>query len=141
VDALRWSEYFQELAADRTGLLASVGVLCDRSSGQRRRIGRPLRAIAYDEGSEVLEVAVGGDPRERPALRYFVSAPRSVTVTEVNGERAILVDDAAGARTLIRLFHRWRPTLSSTALTLSRPAPSPARLSVSDGVGIWDGIG
>jgi hypothetical protein len=97
-----WEDYFTVLGSGR--FLATVQRLNGGSHADGEMLTcQPLRAIAYDPGKDVIELAVGGKAAH-PALRYFVSEPRKITVTESNGARAILVDDAGGVQTFIGLF-------------------------------------
>ena len=99
-----WRDYFLSVAGRR--LVATVQVLTRDfdSEDAEARTCQPLRAIGYDPFEDVLELTIGGQTARAPALRYFVSDPRRITVTESNGARAILVDDASGAQTFIGVF-------------------------------------
>lgn len=99
-----WRKYFHAIAIDSDGVLATVAVIAARADSSQDLPQRPLRDIGYDRSDDVLEVAVGGIVASSATLRYFVSAPRTILVAESDHERAILVDDESGIRTLIRLF-------------------------------------
>ncbi len=101
-----WPGYFGWIAFASSRMLAAVEVV-DECVGVDvpLRVWRPLRAINYDAEEDVLTLAVGGegDGARCLPLRYFVYAPRMVSVTEATDAWAILVKDATGTRTLIRL--------------------------------------
>jgi Family of unknown function (DUF5335) len=101
-----WADYFGSIACQNGGVLATVEVLCEplplQANGNRRR---PLREARYDLDADVLELLIGGSQATERSVRYFISAPRTVSVAEWEGGRAIVVQDASGARTLIRLFN------------------------------------
>jgi hypothetical protein len=101
LEAPRWAEYFSSIATGER-YLASVGLLTGPAQSFPRTAWRPLRAIVYDAEQDVLEVAVAnGTPNT--SLRFFITAPRKVGVEESGAGRAIVVEDASGERTLIRL--------------------------------------
>lgn len=99
-----WAVYFESIALHSERWLASVALGWEPSDEQGARSPRPLRTVAYDPECDELEVAVGGEPWQSPTLRYFVAAPRSITVEEFDHTRAVVVDDSRGLRTLIRFF-------------------------------------
>jgi hypothetical protein len=104
-----WREYFHSIGSNK--VLATVQLLTEeRGPEAEGPTCQPLRAIGYDPYQDMLELAVGGETAGGPAVRYFVSDPRRITVTESNGTRAILVDDASGAQTFIGLFDLSRLT-------------------------------
>jgi Family of unknown function (DUF5335) len=105
----RWARYFVGLAADRDPQLVSVAVIGERPAEQRHGAPWRLQAIGYDPIADVLEVAVGDRGiGEALVLRHFISAPRTITVEQAGlpWPVAILVEDASGARTRIRLVRQ-----------------------------------
>jgi Family of unknown function (DUF5335) len=107
LDAERWVEYFDSLAPSIDGLLVTIEVMSEQLGDQLDVERLPLQAIGYDPKDNVLEVAVGGRGVRYPILlRHFISSPQTVSVEESSplSPRAILVTDASGVRTLIRLF-------------------------------------
>ena len=103
----RWAEYFDALARRGDGLLVTIEVMSEQLGDQVDVERLPLQAIGYDRKDRVLEVAVGGRGVRYPVLlRHFISDPQSVSVEELGplSPRAILVTDASGDKTLIRLF-------------------------------------
>ena len=105
--AERWAEYFDSIAHSIEGLLVTIEVMSEQLGDQIDVERLPLQTIGYDHKDNVLEVAVGGrTPRYPVVLRHFISSPQTITVEE-SGQAtpsAILVTDASGDRTLIRLF-------------------------------------
>jgi hypothetical protein len=104
----RWAEYFDALARRSGGLLVTIEVMSEELGDQTDVERLPLQAIGYDRKDDVLEVSVGGrSPRYPVVLRHFISSPQTISVEEDSGRAgpgAILVTDATGVRTLIRLF-------------------------------------
>jgi hypothetical protein len=103
----RWAEYFDSIAPSIDGMLVTVEVMSEQLGDQPDVERLPLQAISYDPKDKVLEVAVGGRSVRYPVvLRHFISSPQTVSVEESGplNPRAILVTDASGDRTLIRLF-------------------------------------
>jgi hypothetical protein len=98
-----WARCLEGVERERAGGATTVALLPPRSAGARRDPGLPLRAIGYDPGSDVLEIAVGGGPARHPALRYFLAGPRRILLAEDGGELTIVVEDNGGARTLVRI--------------------------------------
>ena len=84
-------------------------MLSIRDASAHPRRARPLKAIDYDPGADTLEIVTDGCITGDGTLRYFIAAPRRITVAESAGAGAILVEDAGGIRTLIRLFNLPRP--------------------------------
>jgi hypothetical protein len=108
LDAHEWTDYFRAIVANNDGALATVALQPQQSGGADDRRRLPLRAIGYDSEEDVVEVALGGEAAHCPAIRYFVAAPRAVTVAESNFTKRILVADASGVQTLILVFARGR---------------------------------
>jgi hypothetical protein len=100
-----WHGYFEAISLDGEVLLASVTVGAERPHGENGAIGRPLHAIRYDSDADEIEIHVGQPAPREAVLHYFVSSPRSIQVHEQAGGKVIAVDDASGARTLIRVAH------------------------------------
>jgi hypothetical protein len=107
-----WATYFRRLSCRRGLLHAAIESVEGRAAVEDRiealcnavRIRYPLRTISYTAGADRFEVAVGLDAEHGPVLRYFVTAPRRIFVTERKDTSAILVSDANGARTLVCVF-------------------------------------
>jgi hypothetical protein len=101
LDPTEWGPYLKGVISGGDGLVVSVGV----SRGAQLGLGaaRPLRTLAYDPVRDVLEVGVGGSQPGQPLLRYFVAAPRAISVRESANEHEIMVEDGGGTRTVIRL--------------------------------------
>jgi hypothetical protein len=110
-----WVEYFISIALSRDRWLATVELPPQPLNGDDTEPGRRLHAIGYDPNTDELEIRVGGGPRRSSPLRYFISAPRTITIEQFQHGKAILVDDASGVRTLIRLFDVSRDRSSQTA--------------------------
>jgi hypothetical protein len=99
----QWHVYFSSIDPSGARVLATVGLLSEYRS-RDADLPRPLRTIGYDPDEDVLEVSLGGAASHRPALRYFISAPRAIFVTEARHEKRIMAHDGSGAQTLICLF-------------------------------------
>jgi hypothetical protein len=107
LDAERWLEYFESLAPDFGGLVVTIEIIDERIGDQTEVERLPLQAIGYDPKDNVMEIAVGGRGLRYPVLlRHFISRPQTISVEESGkaAPAAILVTDADGQRTLIRLF-------------------------------------
>jgi hypothetical protein len=101
----QWAEYFRSIVLDTGGVLATVEVTREQLIGPPSGKRRSLHAISYHATKDLLELAVGGHAAGEPRLRYLISAPRTVEVAESRTGRVIVVQDASGTRTLIRLFN------------------------------------
>jgi hypothetical protein len=105
-----WYEYFNSIARNCARVLATVALPPDGSNGWAVGVQRSLHGIRYDSDADLIEVAVGYAAPARVALRYFVSAPRSITVEEFDHTKLIFVDDASRECTVIRLSYlAWGP--------------------------------
>ncbi len=105
--AEKWAAYFDSLTPSIEGKLVTIEVMNEELGDQLDVERLPLQAIGYDPKDKMLEVAVGGRGVRHPTLsRHFISSPQTITI-EGSGSltpAAILVTDAVGVRTLIRLF-------------------------------------
>ena len=102
-----WVEYFDSIAPRIDGLLVTIEVMSEQLGDQVDVERLPLQAIGYDPKDSVLEIAVGGRGLRFPVLlRHFISDPQAISVEESGplSPVAILVTDASGAKTLIRLL-------------------------------------
>jgi hypothetical protein len=85
-------------------MLITVEVIGVPTQTQRQgRTLRPLHGIAYRGEADVLELMVGARPEGARVLRYFIAGPRCIHLDGADGSSSILVNDASGTRTLIRL--------------------------------------
>jgi hypothetical protein len=108
----RWQEYFDSITPNIDGMLATIEVMSEELGDQIDVEQLPLQAISYDPKDNMLEVAVGGRGVSHPVLlRHFISNPRTISIEESSSLRptAILVTDAAGVRTLIRVSEAAAP--------------------------------
>jgi hypothetical protein len=101
--AQEWGAYFASIAGTDELVLASVAVTRERSNGWCEPL-RPLHSIAYEAEEDMLKLAVGPHGSPLPVLRYFIAAPRRIEVTGTGNTTEIVVDDAGGMRTRIRLY-------------------------------------
>jgi len=102
-----WAPYFDSLAPAIEGLPVTIEVMSEQIGDQTDVERLPLSTITFDSREEVLEVAVGGRDRRYPVLlRHLISGPRSIAIEGAEERRpsAILITDAEGVRTLVRLF-------------------------------------
>jgi hypothetical protein len=99
-----WYEYFNSIALNSDGISATVALPAEQVNSRPDDHRRQLHSIRYDSSTDEIEVVVDYGVLGEAALRYFVSAPRSIIVLEFDHTKVIVVDDASGARTLIRLF-------------------------------------
>ncbi|MGA2319186.1 MAG: DUF5335 family protein [Solirubrobacteraceae bacterium] len=103
----KWVEYFDAIAEGVEESLVTIEVMSEELGDQTDVTRLPLQAIGYDPKDDVLEISVGGRSVHYPVvLRHFISAPRTISVEESSPLRPVsmLVTDASGVRTLIRLF-------------------------------------
>jgi hypothetical protein len=103
-----WEGYFERLLAGGDAPLVSVEAIGEQTPGPCAVVPcRHLRAAAYDPAADVLELTVGGQRAGDPIrVRHLISNPRSIKVQVGDAPRpaALVVDDASGARTQIRIY-------------------------------------
>ncbi len=135
VDVARtdWVAYFAALSTLGAGARTTVQVVSAPSPGAER-CPTPwlLRECRYDDGGDLLELTLLGAGGESPELRCFVSGPRQIRALESQLERRILVRDAAGVLTLLRLRRRAAPshlTRGRSSWRTDTPAASRIRLT------------
>jgi hypothetical protein len=103
----RWVGYFDSLTPSIEGSLATIEIMSDELGDQTDVERLPLQAITYDHNDNALEISVGGrGPRYPVQLQHFISSPQTISIegSDETRPRAILVTDAEGVSTLIRLF-------------------------------------
>jgi len=106
LDPEKWQEYFDSITPNIDGMLATIEVMSEQLGDQLDVQQLPLQAIGYDPKDNMVEVAVGGRGVRYPVLlRHFISDPQTISIEESSPLRpaAILVTDAGGVRTLIRV--------------------------------------
>jgi hypothetical protein len=101
--AADWREYFEAIGHVEERLLADVRIGAEPVHGAHRAGGRTLHAIRYDPSTDRVEIHVGHPPPRGAFLRYFVSAPHSISVQELDGAKLIEITDACGAQTQIQV--------------------------------------
>ena len=103
-----WCEYFDSLNGCAEGLKAAVALAraplfparAERPNGIDVK-GGLFEAIRFDRDRDEIEVAICQNGTSGASIRYFVSAPRSVTVEESALTKLIAITDAEGVRTLV----------------------------------------
>ena len=108
LEAERWSEYFETIAHDVAGVLATLEVVPGSHDEHTTRLPQELHAIGYCPSEDVLELAVA-IAGHRASVRYFIPGPRRIRLEQSDDRADILVEDASGTATLIRLFNLPRP--------------------------------
>jgi hypothetical protein len=100
-----WRQYLKTVAVGAAGapttLQAAPAEVPYRPS--RSPTPHPLRDISYAPDRRVFEVAIGGSDAGGAWLRYTVSAPRRLLAYERRDRIALLITDAGGGRTLVRI--------------------------------------
>jgi hypothetical protein len=134
-----WAAYFAALSALGAGARTTVQVLPDGSAEPQRSPTRwVLRDCRYDDGGDLLELTLLGTGVEHAELRCFVAEPRQICARESQLERSILVRDAAGVRTLVRVRHSPDPSRLSRGLSswrIDRPAAGRLRVGAKTQTG------
>jgi hypothetical protein len=131
-----WTTYFRSITSEPQRLLVAFESVGRRTPVEERIDAmcegvctrHPLRAIGYEQHSDVFEVAVGLSVQQGPLLRFFVAAPRRICVRDASAARAFVITDAGGARTLVCVFsmHPWE-TRTATLTRRARSDPRPRR--------------
>ncbi len=105
LDRDQWVGYMSALASE--AVLCTVH-LTGESSRSQPGMWRALRAIDFDRERDVVVLSVGGGAPSQPALRFFVSAPRRITLAHEDASTAMIIVDGSGVETVIR-FATARP--------------------------------
>jgi hypothetical protein len=105
-----WGEYFDTLNGCAERLKAAVTLarvpLSPARAGRQgfhSMMGGLLETISFDRQRDEIEVAICQNGAAGASVRYFVPAPRSVTVDDSAPSKVIAVTDAEGVRTLISI--------------------------------------
>jgi hypothetical protein len=104
LEAARWSEYLESLSL--SGDHHGATVVLPAANGSGDEPARPLHAIRYDADRDEIELAVGIGIGPRAALRYFLSAPRSIHIDELDGAKVLRVQDVNGQVTVVHISRR-----------------------------------
>ncbi|HXW58676.1 MAG TPA: DUF5335 family protein [Solirubrobacteraceae bacterium] len=107
-----WREYFDKLSRELGTTKATVEIEASDLGAQVQAEGLVLSGISYDDRDDVLVIGLSpGGPGE--VLEHIVSAPRRILLDTAAGviPGAVDVEDAEGARTLLRL--RPAPALAA----------------------------
>ncbi len=102
-----WVEYFDSINPNIDGQLVTIEVMSEELGDQVGVERLPLQEIDYDPKDNMVDISVGGRGLRYPVvLRHFISSPQTISVEESDTlvPTAILVTDASGDRTLIRVF-------------------------------------
>jgi hypothetical protein len=104
LDTELWHSYFHALARGCSGALVSVEVARSPAGNGRAHPPRALRAIGYRQSEDLIRVDAGSWGRDGGLVRFFIPAPREIRVARAGHGPEILISDAAGTETLIRVF-------------------------------------
>ncbi len=99
LDRSEWEPCFATLG--RESMLVAVG-LSGRARSDDVELWRPLRDARYDAGQDLLVLDVGGGSAGH-SLRFFVAAPRRITIADDGAASVLVVADATGTETVVRL--------------------------------------
>jgi hypothetical protein len=104
IEQTRWGEYLGELSRRAEGYPTTIEIMAAGLGDQTEARSVPLRELAYDP-HEGIAVSVGGTTPEHPVvLRHVIAHPQRLEVADEPGiPSALMIDDADGTRTLIRL--------------------------------------
>jgi hypothetical protein len=103
IEPSRWTEYFAELSRQAMGYDTAVEVLSAELGDQVEVRRAPLIELVFDR-REGFAVAVGDPAGRAEVLRHVIARPRRVEATDDPGvPAALMVEDEAGTRTLVRL--------------------------------------
>ncbi len=101
-----WASYLEDVTKNLPTSEVVIEVIGEEIGDQVEANWLPFRFLAYDPRDDVFEVAVGGRSPEYPVvLRHLVHRPVRLWVDEEEGVLPghLLVEDADGTRTLIRI--------------------------------------
>ncbi|MCW3033908.1 MAG: hypothetical protein QOK19_1970 [Solirubrobacteraceae bacterium] len=99
LDRTEWSEYLSRVAAESVRVTVEPRRECAADS---YGVWRALRRVRYDSDEDLLTVVASG----RSVVRFFVKAPRRITLTDERAGSAITVTDRADLDTVIRFSSR-----------------------------------
>jgi hypothetical protein len=110
LDTDSWSAYFDEINVFAERLKATVTLarvpLSPVRAGRTRAIdakGGLLDSIRYNRSLDEIEIAIRRNGAADASLRYFIPAPRSVSVEDRTLSKLICITDRAGLRTMLSL--------------------------------------
>ena len=98
-----WRAYFQGIDDDG-GLLARVVAATEAPAIAHGGVVHRLHEITYDARADAITVGVREPGAETPFLRYFVSAPRSITIEKHAEVTTIAIVDAHAECTHVYLY-------------------------------------
>jgi hypothetical protein len=95
LDRTEWSDYLSTVAAE--GVRVTVEP-CSAGGAGPNGAWRSLRRVRYDSEEDLLTVIASG----RSVVRFFVKAPRRITLADGEAGSAMIVTDRADVETVIR---------------------------------------
>jgi hypothetical protein len=102
IDQSQWTYYFEELSRQAEGYDTAIEVMSGELGDQVEVRRARLLEIAFDP-REGISISVGSNGHDE-LLRHVVAGPRRVETTDEPGvPAALMLEDATGARTLVRL--------------------------------------
>jgi hypothetical protein len=101
IEQREWTDYLAELSRQAMGWEVAIEVMSDDLGDQLEVSRAPLNEVTFD-AREGLAVAVG---QHAQLLRHVIARPVRLEATEEAGiPLALLVEEADGTRTLLRLM-------------------------------------
>lgn len=99
-----WKEFFDRISREKLDWETSVQVLSDESGAQILSAGLPLAGITFDEkdNERKIEIIVGSGAENHQTHNVFDPKFVAFEKTEGKSESTLDIEDAKGAKTLIR---------------------------------------
>jgi hypothetical protein len=139
LSAEHWGDYFKAMKSGGERRLAVVEVAREPHGDRRDVASWPLQSISYDPTDDLVMVVLDGHQAHNQfVLRHLIADPQTISVYESGpfSPTMILIQDASGAQTLIRLHApRSKPKLetrtargrSASCVACSRAKRHPLR--------------
>jgi hypothetical protein len=101
-----WNSYLRALTADAEGVRASIQLLPGDAGrlAATPRLEHRLRALSYSQERDAIELDLGSGGHGGAWLRCFVSGPRRLISERSDKGLSLLIFDARGRRTLVRVL-------------------------------------
>ena len=97
LERTQWCERLELMSRECAGLEAALVCGEPPRAGQRRSCVRlPLREIRFDEGEDLVTMALGGASEDSPELTFYIEHPRRIRAAESPEGQSLLFTERCG---------------------------------------------
>jgi len=98
-----WREYFDDFSSGLATTLASIEVTGPEIGAQVEAERGVLRGITYDDGDDIVVIALDAEGDAAGELERIVYQPKTIYVEDENATTVLDIEDSEGNKTLVRM--------------------------------------